>query len=726
MSKRMVFMIMLVGWLGLGAIMAQDTTDLRTFQPRESFITFEYPTTWQAREDGRVIALYSDEAVLPLKLNEPLTRGQFKILLVYLTANQREQANIDGTSPEAILQSVINSADVEIPNDDIRRYEFSRRLTVRSDFRNEGNQGAIWVMEMPEDAIVLMQVVTAADELINIEGAIIELLRGLQLATVTEYLYAIDDLERPQTFDPQQTRLVFDYPDGWEISEPNASTVLLSAPQTQIGLQFFDYRDLSSQGMPIDDPTSVLQSLQSRSQRPDAFETIQQVTVNGETLPYSTIQGEGYTGISLGRDIKVGFLWVTLLTGNESQAFDHNTLAWALLLTTTYRTDPVSLTERVLMPRHQFGFFYPEDWLIREVSPSSVILGTSPEMIDTTPDNLQFTDDAQLLVQYVTADEYTVARADTRSAIDVLRKFTRSTSDLTTYSRPRNLTLGAFEFAQIDFDNPNYSGTAFLAPMTDGGAVWMQLRTPPAQLGVWEPTALAIARSARIFAIDTSDTDLDDAIFDALNVEPTLVPTPTRRPDAPPDLGDVVGDVVATPMPTVIRELTFEVPVLEATYTTNFSKITAAYPDGWLVQESFPASDASPSFENTIRMSNNANLLLTTGRAIQAGDAEIVVQYTSYEEMSRLGFRSDTLYGFIRNLIATFPQGTFEEPLQFRINGDLMVLVLAETATRRSVSIHKEVPSGDGYVTVELSMNPTELELWLPTAIAVLESVQAP
>lgn len=727
MSQRIVLIIMLVGSLVIGAIVAQEPTDFATFQPQESFVTFDYPATWQVREEGQVIALYSDESVLPLRLSAPLDSGQFKILLAYLTPAQREQANIAGTTPETILQSVIARSDVAIEIEGVRRYEFNRRLTVRSDFANPGNQGAVWIMEMADDGIVMMQVVTATDELIEIEGAMIELLRSLQLTTVREYLFAIADLERSQPFSPEKTRLVFDYPVGWEVNEPNNNTVVLTAPQTQLSLQFFDYTDLSRQGVPIDDPAAVLQSLQSRSDRPEAFAPIQQVTVNNQILPYSPIVGDDFIGTSLGRDIKIGFLWITLLTGDQSAEFDYNTLAWALLLTTQFQVDPVALTERVTMPQHQFEFYHPSDWLIREVSPSSYILGTSQTMIDEAPDSLQFTEDAQLLVQVVSASDYAVARADTTATTEVLEKFTQSTSDLTTYDTPITLTLGEFTFAQVDFDNPNYSGTALLTPMADGGALWIQLRTPPNDLGDWEPIALAIARSSRIFTLNESDgSNLDAAIFDALNAQPTAIPTPTRDPDAPPDLGDVLGEVVATPAPVLTRQLNFELPLLESTYTTNYSEITSHYPRGWLVQEDLPSDRSAPSYENTISMSNNANLLLVNELEIKEGDAEIFVQYTRYADLIRFGFIEDNLLDLITSITATFEDGTYDAPLQFRINGDMMVIVTASTSTRQSVALHQEMASGEGYVKVELIINPRQLELWLPTAVAIMQSVQVP
>lgn len=726
MPKRILFTILLVGWLLVSGVIAQGSSDLNIFQPRESFITFEYPSEWLAREEGRVVALASDESALPLSLNQPLDTGQFKILVVYLTTAQRQQSDIKGTDLDSILQSVIANSNIPITTDGIKQYEFNRRLTVRADFVNDPNEGAVWVMQMEDDAIVLMQVVTALHEIAQIDGEVIELLRSLDLSAVTQQLYAIPDLDRPLRFNPQKTRLVFDYPEGWNISEPNATTVVLDEEQVQISLQFFDYTDLSRQGIPIDDPTVVLLTLQNRSERPEAFTNMQQVIVNNQTLPYSQIQGEGFAGLSLGRDIKVGFLWVSVLIGGEAISNDLSTLAWALLLTTTFRPDSVTLTERVIMPQHQFEFFHPADWLINEISPSSYLLGTSQAMIDDTPDSLQFTDDAQLLIQYVSEEEYGVARAGTNNTLEVLQKFIGSTSDLTAYDSPRNITLGGFEFAQVDFDNPSYSGTALLAPMIGGGAVWIQLRTPPSELGDWEPIALAIARSSHIVTFDTTDNNsLDDAVFDALNIEPTPIPTATRRPDAPPDLSDIINQVVATPVPASIRELNFNLPSLTSSYATNISNITARYPADWLVQETFPVSSASPAFENTIRISNNANLLLSNPTDIKAGEVQMVVQYSRYVDMNVLGFRGDTLFELVQKILSVFPQGTFEPPLQFRINGDVMVVVPSTTTTRQTLSIYKEL-SDKGYATVQLAVNPAELALWLPTAIAVIQSVELP
>lgn len=726
MLKRSLFAIMLVGWLLISAVIAQDSTDLKTLQPRESFITFEHPSEWLAREDGRVVALASDESVLPLSLNQPLGAGQFKILVVYLTADQRQQANIKGADLDSILQSVVANSNVPIPTDGIQQYEFNRRLTVRADFVNESNVGSVWVMQMDDDAVVLMQVVTALDEMTQVEGQVIEVLRSLDLSTITQQLYAISELDRPFHFSPQKTRLVFDYPDGWAISEPNATTVVLDGEQAQISLQFFDYTDLSRQGIPIDDPTIVLFTLQNRSTRPQAFMGVQQVVVNNQTLPYSHIQGEGFTGVSLGRDIKVGFLWVSVLMAGETVPDDLGTLAWSLLLTTTFRPDAVDLTERVIMPQHQFEFFHPADWLIDEISPSSYLLGTSETMIDDTPDSLQFTDDAQLLIQYVSETEYGVARAGSNNTLEVLQKFIESSSDLTTYDIPQNVTLGTFEFAQVDFDNPSYSGTVLLTPMIGGGAVWIQLRTPPNELGDWEPIARAIARSSHIVTLETSEgNSLDDAVFDALDIEPTPIPTATRRPDAPPDLGDVINQVVATPVPATFRELNFNLPALTSSYTTNVSNLTAYYPADWLAQETFPVSSASPPFENTIRISNNANLLLTTPTDIKEGDVQMVVQYSRYTDMAVLGFRGNTLFDLVQGMLSVFPEGTFETPLQFRINGDVMVVVPSTTTTRQTLLIYRKV-SDEGYATVQLVVNPAELELWLPTAIAVIQSVELP
>ena len=725
MYKRVVAVILLIACVLLGGVNAQELSDLKTFQPRESFITFDYPSSWLASEQERVVALASDETALPLTLNQAFPTGQFKILLVYLTADQREQANIDGTDLDSILQSVIENSSVPIANEDFKRYQLSGRLTLRSDFKNDHNEGAVWLLQMDDDAIVLMQVITAVDEMDTLEGAIIELLRSLKLSTVSEQIYSISELDRPLRFNSPQTRLIFDYPEGWDISTPNSTTVVLDAPQVQISVQFFDYTDLSRQGIPIDDPTAVLLTLQSRSERPEAFIDTQFVSLNRQTFPYGNIQGEGFTGLSLGRDIKVGFLWVTVLMAGEVVPDDISTLAWALLLTTQFKPDPINLSQRATIPQFQFEFFYPAGWSIRQTSPLAYLLGSSPDMIDDTLENLRFANAAQLFIQYVPQEEYGIARAGTESTADVLAKFITTPSDLTTYNTPRLITLGQFEFAQVDFNNPNFSGTALLAPMLDGGAVWMQLRTPPAELGDWEPIAFAIARNARIVSVGSSGgSSLDSAVFDALDIEPTPIPTPTRRPDAPPDLGDVIREVVATPVPASVRELNFELPILASSYTTNVSQITASYPAGWLAQEIFPVSETSPDYENSIRMSNNANILLSNQTEINEGDVEIIVQYTRYAEINALGFRGDTLFDLIQSVLAVFPQDTFEPPLQFRINGDLMVLVPSTTEARQSLSIHKEL--ADGYATVQLNVNPAELEVWLPTAIAMIQSVQLP
>jgi len=724
MPKRILFALWLIGWLLVGSAFAQDSGDLTIFQPIESFITFEYPSDWLARETGRVVALASDESALPLDLNQPLGSGQFKILLVYLTADQRIQANIKGADLDSILQSVIDNSNIPITTTGIRQFEFNRRLTIRADFINESNQGSVWVMQLDDDAIVLMQVISALGEMPAIEGEVIEVLRSLDLSSITQQLTAIPELDRPNHFNPQKTRLVFDYPDGWEILEPNATTVVLNKEPVQLSLQFFDYTDLSLQGIPIDDPTDVLFSLQSRSERPQAFTNVQQVIVNNQTLPYSMIQSEGLAGVSLGRDIKVGFLWVTVLMRGDAVPDDLSTLAWALLLTTTYRPDPIELTERVTMPQHQFEFYHPADWLIKQLSPSSYILGTSEAMIDNTPDSLQFTDDAQLLIQYVAKQDYDIARVGTKNTLEVLQKFIVSSSDLTTYKNPQTVTLGTFEFAQVDFDNPAYSGTILLAPMRDGGAVWIQLRTPPAELGDWEPVARAIARSSRIVTFEgTGGNSLNDTVFDVLDIEPTAIPSPTRHPDAPPDLNDVIGDVVATPVPASMRELNFNLPTLTASYTTNISNFITRYPSGWLVQETFPANSDSPAFENTVRLSNNANLLLSNPTSIDEGDVQIVAQYTRYADLFVLGFWGDSLFEVVQKMLAIFPEGTFETPSQFRINGDVMVVVASTTSTQQTLSIYMEL-SDEGFATVQLVVNPAELELWLPTAIAVIQSIE--
>lgn len=724
MLKHILIFLIFGSLLSLN-VLAQESPTLTSFTPRESRITLDYPSNWIVREERRIIALADSESSLGFSITDSLQAGQFKILIAHLTAPQREEADITGTNIDAILQSVIANSNVPLSTNEPKRYEFNRRLTVRSDFVNEGNnEGAVWVMDMGDGAVVLLQVFTAPNEFAQIEGQIIELLRSVDFSDIVKQLYAIPTLDRPLQFRGQQTRLVFDYPAGWTVTEPTENTVLLSLDSTQISLQLGDYTDLSLQGIPIDDPSSILQSQQARSSRPQTFGDVRQVTVNGITFPYSRINGEGFTGLSLGRDIKVGFLWVTVLTAGETLPEETGALAWSLLLTTTYRVDVVELTERVIVPQHQFEFFHPADWLIREVSPSSYLLGTSERMIDAEPDSLQFTDEAQLLIQYVAPSEYSVARAGTSNTLEVLQKFVATTSSLTTYDTPRRITLGNFEFAQVDFDNPNYSGTALLTPMSDGGAVWMQLRTPPNELGDWEPIALAIARQARIVRADNSgQSTLDDAIFSALGTEPTPIPTATRSDDTPPDLGDVIQGIVATPLPTSIRQLTFERPATNSVYTTNISKLSVNYPDGWLVQETFPLNDEERLFENGIRLANDPNLLLTNVIEIDEGSAEVIVQYMPYNEMDALGFRGDTLFERIQKLVNTFPQSTFDTPQQFFINGDLMILVTSSTPTRQSLTIYREL-SDLGYVSVQLAVNPQELNLWLPTAVAISQSAQ--
>jgi len=721
MLKRL-WILMLLGSVWLVGVMAQDTSDLTTFTPRTARFTFDYPVAWVATEENGVIALADSDASFALELSDTLSTGQFKVLLAYLSPAQREAANLRGETVDQILQSVIANSNTPIASDEPRRYEFNRRQTMRADFVTDGNEGGVWVMEMDNDAVILLQVFTATGEMAQLEGQLIELLRSVRLTDIMAQLYGMDALERPLQFTSGITRLVFNYPEGWTVTEPTADTVLLEQENTQISVQFFDYTDLSLQGIPIDDPAAILDIQQSRSSRPDSFGRLNQVTVNGNHYPYSRVQGDGFTGLSLGRDFKVGFLWVTLLTAGDTIPEDDGALAWSLLLNTTYRPDAVNLTERVIMPQHQFEFFYPAGWLIREVTPSSFLLGTSEAMIDRNPDSLQFTDDAQLLIQYVTPSEYGVARAGTANSLEVLQKFITSASDLTTYDRPRSLTLGNFDFAQVDFDNPSYSGTALLAPMVDGGAVWIQLRTPPNELGEYEPIALAMAQRSRIVTTDTTNSSpLTDAVFDALGVEPTPVPTPTRRPDAPPDLGDVVESVVATPVPANVRRLTFELPALTSSYTTNISQLTANYPAGWLVQETVPLSDPPPLYENSIRLANNPNLLLANQQTIEEGHAEVVVQALAYTEMDRLGFRGETLLERVRSLVTSFPQGTFDAPLQFLINGDLMILVTSTTPTRQTLSIYREL-NEEVVIVVQLSVNPAELEQWLPTAVAILQS----
>jgi len=722
MLQRLIIVFLSASLLVLG-ISAQDS-DLSTFSPRTARFTLDYPSAWVATEDNSIIALADAESSFALDLSDTLSSGQFKILLAYLSPTQREEAGIHGETVDEILRSVVAGSNVTLTTTEPRRYEFNRRLTLRADFTNAGNEGGVWLMEMGNDAVILMQVFTATGDYTSIEGELIELLRSVRLTDITQQLMQVSNLERPRQFNPLESRLVFTYPDGWNVTEPNATSVTLQKDNTQISIQFFDYSDLSRQGIPIDDPAAILNIQQAQSSRPDSFGRLNQVSVNGTQYPYSRMNGNGFTGLSLGRDFKVGFLWVTLLTAGDAVPLDEGTLAWALLLTTTYRADPVNLTERVIMPQHQFEFFHPADWLIREVSPSSYLLGTSEAMIDTEPDSLQFTDEAQLLIQYVTESEYVVARAGTSNPVEVLQKFIANTSDLTTYDRPRSLTLGSFEFAQVDFDNPAYSGTALLAPMVDGGAVWIQLRTPPNELGEYEPIALAMAGRARIVTTDTTDSSaLSDAVFEALGTEPTPMPTPTRRPDAPPDLSDVVQDVVATSVPANIRQLTFELPTLESTYTTNISQLTASYPAGWLVQETIPLNNPPPLYENGIRMANNPNLLLSNPDSIDEGDAEIVVQVMSYTEMDELGFRGETLLERVQALVTIFPQGTFDNPLQFLVNGELMIWVTSTTATRQTLFIYKQLTE-DTVAIAQLTVNPAELERWLPTAIAVLNSAR--
>ncbi|GEM_PF-1887670 len=723
MLKRFVLLILLSNMLVLGV--AQDTSDLTTFSPRTARFTFDYPSEWVTEEENGLIALADAETSIALELDDTLTSGQFKILLAYLGPAQRQTAGLNGTTPDEIIAEVVAGSNITLSNDEPRRYEFNRRLSVRADFSTDNADGAVWVMQMDNDVVMLLQVFTASGELPQIEGELIELLRSVRLTDITAQLYRIENLERPLQFTAQESRLVFNYPEGWTVSEPDNRSALLQSDNVQIRVQFFEYTELSRQGIPIDDPLATLASQQSRSASNDVFGRLNQVSINGEDYPYSRVLSDEFVGLSLGRDFRIGFLWVTLVVTEGPVTEDYGALAWSLLLTTTFQSDPIDLTERVTMPQHQFEFFHPADWLIREVSPSSYLLGTSEAMIDNEPDSLQFTDDAQLIVQYVTATEYGIARSGTSNALEVLQKFIDSASDLTTYDTPNLITVGNFEFAQVDFENPSYSGTALLSPMADGGAVWIQLRTPPNRLGEYEPVALAIARGTRIVTAvaGNEDSSLDEAVFDALGVQPTAIPTPTRRPDAPPDLDDVVQDVVATPVPVTVRELDFILPVIESSYITNISELSINYPAGWLVQETVPISDNPPLYENGIRIANNANLLLTSVDSINEGDVEILVQAMTYAEMDARGLRGDTLFERIQSLVNAFPSGTFDAPLQFLINGELMVLVTSSTPTRQTLTIYREL-NDQIQTSAQLIINPAELELWLPTAIAVLQSTQ--
>lgn len=724
MLKRLMILVLLGGGLLMG-VMAQDANNLSTFTPRNARFTFDYPADWVANDGSNVITLADSESTLQANVAEPLEAGKFKIVLAYLTTAQRETANLSGDTPDEILASVSLGSDIPLDLDASRRYEFNRRIAVRGDFSTDDNDGAVWVLAMDNDAVILLQVFASMGELDKLDGAIIELLRSVDLTDITRQLYSIADLERPLQFTPQKTRLVFNYPQEWTVTEPNGITALLSSGNTQISIQFFNYNDLSLQGVPVDDPAAILDIQQARSSQPATFGQIQQTSVNGEVYPYSRVTGGNFTGLSLGRDFKVGFLWVVLLTPGDTVPEDQGALAWALLLTTQYLADAVDLSKRAIMPRHQFEFYYPADWLIDQVSPSSYLLGTSSQMIDNEPDNLLFTEDAQLLIQYVTSTEYGVARAGTSTASEVLQKFIANASDLTSYNNPRSITLGNFEFAQVDFDNPEYSGTALLAPMADGGAVWMQLRTPPNQLGTFEPVALEIAQSSGIVTAETTENtnSLGDTVFDVLGVQPTAIPTPTRPPDAPPDLGDVVQGVIATPAPINVRELNLELPAVEASYTTHISKFTANYPADWLIQETIPSTDNAPLYENAIRMANNPNLLLSSPESIAEGDVEVLAQVMSVREMVALGFVGDTLFERTQSLVNAFPQGTFDTPIPFRINGELMILVVSSTPTRRTITLYRQLDE-QLQASVQLKINPRELDVWLPTAVAILQSVQ--
>jgi hypothetical protein len=435
--------------------------------------------------------------------------------------------------------------------------------------------------------------------------------------------------------------------------------------------------------------------------------------------------GEQFTGLSLGRDFKVGFLWIVLLTPNDAIPLEHGALAWSLLLNMQYLADAVTLTERVIMPQHQFEFYYPEDWLIKQVSPSSYLLGTSDMMTDAQPDSLQFTDDAQMIVQYVPPETYGIASVGASNATEAIQKFIMNASDLTDYATPRTLTLGDFEFVQVDFDNPEYSGTALLAPMPDGGALWIQLRTPPNQLGTYEPTALEIARQSRIIRaqVDDTTTSLSDTVFDLLDAQPTPVPTPTLDPNAPPKLADVIQAIVTTPVPITARELSLELPPVDASYTTNFSKLTASYPTDWFIQETLPNNDNSPLYENGLRIASTPNLLLADTTTYEQGDVEILVQATTQQELALYGGQRDNLRDQIQALVDTFPAGIFDTPLQLRINGKLVIMVASRTASRQTLTLYRQYNDAL-VVSVQLTVHPTELDMWLPTAVAILQSVE--
>lgn len=716
-------MILSVG-LGFGTV-AQDTPSLTTFASGTARITFDYPASWTVREVNNVITLADSEASLTLNLTNTINSGQFKILLAYLTPAQRESANLIGTTPDDILASVSLGTDITLSTADARRYEFERQIAVRGDFATSQHEGAVWVMQMPYDAIVMLQLFAPIGELQQLDNTIIALLRSISLTDITRQLYTIAELDRTLQFTPQQTRLVFTYPQEWGVSEPNKNTVVLTSDNTLISAQYIDYDELSQQGIPIDDPIAILGIQQARSSQPEAYGEVQQTNINGKIYPYSRMIGEQFTGLSLGRDFKVGFLWVTLLTSNDVIPTEHGALAWSLLLNMQYLADAVTLTERVIMPQHQFEFYYPQDWLIKQVSPSSYLLGTSELMTDEQPDSLQFTDDAQMIIQYVPPETYGIASVGTSNATEAIQKFIMNASDLTDYDPPRTLMLGNFEFVQVDFDNPEYSGTALLAPMPDGGALWIQLRTPPNQLGKYEPTALEIARQSRIIRaqVDDTTTNLSDTVFDLLDAEPTPVPTPTLDPNAPPALDDVIQELVSTPIPVTVRELTLELPALNASYTTNFSQLTASYPTDWFIQETLPISDNSPLYENGLRIASNPNLLLADSITYEQGDVEILVQATTQQELALYGGQHNNLRDQIQALVNTLPAGIFDTPLQLRINGELVVMVASRTTSRQTLTLYRQYNDAL-VVSAQLNVHPTELDMWLPTAVAILQSVE--
>lgn len=708
-----------------GTITAQNTPNTATFTPRESILSFDYPVEWQVREIGRVVAIVSDESALALEINQTVPSGQVKILMTYLTPEQRASINLSGDTPEAILESALHRSNIAIETSQFTRYEFDRRLSIRSDFSTDLNSGSIWVMQMPDSAVVLVQVLTAPAEISAIENRVIELLRSVDISPIFQQLFDINTIERPLRFISEKSRLLFTYPDGWRIQEDNPNTILMinDENRTQIAIRFYNYTDLKREGVPIDDPSAVLINLHQRSNRAGLFGDIRQIVVNGETLPYAEIRGQDISGLSLGRDIDIGMLWVSILTPGQTLPRDLSTLTWAILLTSSYRPQPVELDQRVIMPQHQLEFFMPTSWLSRRVNDSSYLLGTSDAMIDDDADAILVSGDAQLLVQYVTPSEIGLAGAGDNSPRAILQRFITRASDTTVYKNMRDIIFGSLTYTQVDFDSAGFSGTALLSRLEDGGAIWIQLRTALGEVGQWEQVALAIARSARIVTAPVIEGGLDTTVFDLLDIQPTPIPTPTPDPSAPPVLGDVLGEIIATPVTAPVRNLNFTLPELAGTYTTNFSDLTVNYPADWLLQEEFPTSDASPDFENSLRLANKSAYLLNDRDELEPGATQITVQYTRYDEIAKLGFRGDTLMELTQSIITAFPQGGLGTPTQYRINGDLMIIVQIQFGNRQGLSILREL-SDAGYVTVQVFVHPSELEMWLPTALAIAQSAR--